>query len=249
MARRKESFLDDIASMPWSFGFVLGIVAYFFARHFGGPFELLGLIFLIACWAAAAASFFNGAKRKRLLETQTSLDSLQSMSWREFETLVGEAFRRLGYFVEETGGGGKDGGIDLILSKAGRKELVQCKQWKTRQVKVSVVREMWGLLQHHGADAVKIVCVGTFTADAEAFAQGKAIELINGERLLDLVRSVQSPARVVKMEPSLAPESPTTISPACPRCAAPMVMRSNRKTGQSFWGCSKYPECRGTQPA
>ena len=249
MARRKESVLDDIASMPWPFGFVLGIVAYFFARHFGGPFALLGLIFLIACWAAATISFFRGLKRKRLLETQTSLDSLQSMSWREFETLVGEAFRRLGYSVEETGGGGKDGGIDLILRIAGRTELVQCKQWKTRQVKVSVVREMWGLLQHHDADAVKIVCVGTFTADAEQFAQGKAIELINGEHLLDLVRSVQSPARIVSTEPSRTAESPTTTSPTCPRCAAPMLMRSNRKTGQSFWGCSKYPECRGTNPA
>ena len=50
------------------------------------------------------------------------------MSWREFEMLVGEAFRRRGCFVEETGLGGKDGGIDLVVSKGGRKELVQCKQ-------------------------------------------------------------------------------------------------------------------------
>lgn len=128
-------------------------------------------------------------------------------------------------------------------------ELVQCKQWKTRQVKVSVVREMWGLLQHHGADAVKIVCVGTFTADAEQFAQGKAIELINGEHLLGLVRSVQSPARIVSTEPSRPSKPPTTTSPDCPRCAAPMLMRSNGKTGQPFWACSKYPQCRGTKPA
>jgi len=249
MAHRKESILEGIASMPWPVGFVLGIVAYSFTRNVGGMLAPLAWIFALACWAAAAMSFFKELKGKRLLEAQSSLDSLQSMSWREFETLVGEAYRRLGYFVEEHGGGGKDGGIDLILSKEGRKELVQCKQWKTRQVKVSVVREMWGLLQHHGADAVKIVCVGTFTADAEEFAQGKAIELINGERLLDLVRSVQSPARTVRTEPSFTPEPPTTTSPACPRCAAPMLMRSNRKTGESFWGCSKYPECRGTKRA
>ena len=45
---------------------------------------------------------------------------------------------------------------------------------------------MWGLMAHHQADGVKIVCVGEFTRDAEAFANGKAIELINGEALLML---------------------------------------------------------------
>src|SRR5690348_3780977 len=108
MARRKESVLDAIASMPWPFGFVVGILAYVFTRYFGGLLAPLAWIFLLVCWAAAAMSFFKGLQSKRLLETQTSLDSLQSMSWREFEALVGEAFRRLGYSVEETGGGGKD---------------------------------------------------------------------------------------------------------------------------------------------
>ncbi len=38
---------------------------------------------------------------------------LNGMSWREFEMLVGEAFRLGGYTVSETGGGGADGGVDL----------------------------------------------------------------------------------------------------------------------------------------
>ena len=114
------------------------------------------------------------------------------MNWRDFERLVGEAFHRRGYAVEETGLGGADGGIDLILRKDGRTELVQCKQWRSRQVKASVVREMWGLVSHHKADAVKIVCVGDFTRDAKEFAEGKAIELITGERLLEMIREVQS---------------------------------------------------------
>lgn len=135
-----------------------------------------------------------------------SLDTLKSMSWREFETLVGEAFKRRGYFVEETAGGGKDGGIDLMLRKSGRMELVQCKQWRTQQVKVSTVREMWGLAAHHDADAVKIVCVGTFTADAEQFAKGKAIELINGERLLEFVRAVQTRSPINSVEPAISIE-------------------------------------------
>jgi restriction system protein len=36
-------------------------------------------------------------------------------------------------------------------------------------------------------------------------------------------------------------------SPACPRCGAAMVLRTSRKDGSQFWGCPKYPACRGTR--
>jgi restriction system protein len=36
--------------------------------------------------------------------------------------------------------------------------------------------------------------------------------------------------------------------PACPACGQPMVRRSSKSGGQFFWGCSAYPECRGTRP-
>ena len=38
----------------------------------------------------------------------------------------------------------------------------------------------------------------------------------------------------------------------CPRCGKPMTLRTarqGRRAGQSFWGCSGYPECQGTLPA
>jgi len=175
------------------------------------------------------------------------------MSWREFELLVGEAFRRRGYQVEETGLSGADGGIDLILHKSGRTELVQCKQWRTRQVKVPVVREMWGLVAHHKADGVKIVCVGEFTRDAADFAAGKPIELFNGKRLLELVRDVQvpeataTPIRPPRTDPTFTAQS-TPSQQTCPTCDATMVLRTNRSTGAGFFGCTNYPRCKGTRP-
>ena len=63
-------------------------------------------------------------------------------------------------------------------------------------------RDVGLLVAHHNANAVKIVCVGTFTADAEQFAEGKAIELINGERLLELVRAVQTSSPISNTEQS-----------------------------------------------
>jgi four helix bundle suffix protein len=37
--------------------------------------------------------------------------------------------------------------------------------------------------------------------------------------------------------------------PACPKCGKPMVLRtakSGKNEGRQFWGCSAYPECKGT---
>jgi four helix bundle suffix protein len=39
--------------------------------------------------------------------------------------------------------------------------------------------------------------------------------------------------------------------PPCPRCGALMVLRtskSGKDPGSRFWGCSKYPECKGLTP-
>jgi four helix bundle suffix protein len=46
--------------------------------------------------------------------------------------------------------------------------------------------------------------------------------------------------------------SDRTPAPACPRCGQPMVLRTARtgsRAGSQFWGCSAYPDCKGTRPA
>jgi hypothetical protein len=49
---------------------------------------------------------------------------------------------------------------------------------------------------------------------------------------------------------STAPEvvSNTATDPVCPRCSGPMVRRiakSGENAGKEFWGCTKFPACRG----
>lgn len=198
--------------MPWWLSILTGLIGYIAIRHgigwyFGavnntytsglgklaasGIYAPLAWMLLVGCWLAAIASFIGRRRRRNLLDSQTGIDSLRQMNWRQFEQLAGEAFRRQGYAVEENGLGGADGGIDLILRKDGQTTLVQCKQWQNWQVGVKVVREMYGLLVHHNAAAVKIVALGDYTSDARRFAQGKPIELIHGGELIATVRSLQ----------------------------------------------------------
>ena len=277
MGRGRRGFLDDLSRLPWPVALAVGVVGYagirhgvpaFFARQ-DGPFAHalanasaslapLAWMFLAACALCALAAFANARKRRRLLDTRTGLDSLAAIGWRDFERLVGEAFRRQGYSVEETGLGGADGGIDLILRKHGQRTLVQCKQWRREKVPVNVVREMYGLLAHHGAHAVRIATVGGFTRDAARFAAGKPIELIDGATLLAMIREVQTsdrapvstptPMPAPRIEPVFASATPAiAATPDCPRCGSAMVERTNRRANSTFWGCTTFPACRGTR--
>ena len=49
-----------------------------------------------------------------------------------------------------------------------------------------------------------------------------------------------------------AKESGAAAKPVCPVCGKGMVLRKARKgtrSGQSFWGCSGYPDCKGKRQA
>ena len=35
--------------------------------------------------------------------------------------------------------------------------------------------------------------------------------------------------------------------PSCPVCEQEMQRRQNRSSGYMFWGCSRFPNCRGTR--
>ena len=266
MAKRKNGGFELLAAMPWPAPLVLGVIGFVVVRYGIGwamgtsqnailaglgrqlsssTYAPLAWAVLGICWVAALASYIGAQKRRRLLETQTGLDSIRALSWRQFELLVGEAFRRQGYAVQETGLGGADGGVDLLLRKEGKLTLVQCKRWKSQRVDVKVVREMFGLLAHHQASAVKIVAVGAYTPDAQRFAEGKPIELITGAALLELVHSVQTATAEPAHQAQVS--APAEASPSCPRCGKAMTQRTNRRTNDRFWGCTGYPSCRGTR--
>jgi restriction system protein len=40
----------------------------------------------------------------------------------------------------------------------------------------------------------------------------------------------------------------TVAAPVCPKCGSEMALRTpwGTQVGESFWGCTHYPRCRGT---
>lgn len=256
MARRSRSILEDLAMLPWWTNVVLATVAYLSFKYwipsitFQNAFckgiamavpslapVAAGLLLIVA-----AVSAFKAWQKGGLLERQKGSSTLRTISWQEFEELVGEAYRRKGYAVTESGGGGADGGVDLILRKGGERLLIQCKHWKMDKVGVKVVRELYGVVTAEGATGGVVISSGTFTQEARDFARGKPLELLDGSELLRLIAEVQK---------TPMPVSIRSNDSACPLCGAEMALRTAKKgpnAGEKFWGCSAFPKCRGTKP-
>ena len=275
--KRKSSAFEDLfdiaALLPWWVGCALAVVSYLALHRYatalvaaivpgqvgevivGSVTKTLSSIgqyvIPLVLLAGSMASFLGRRKRAGLLNgvaSDKSGEHLRSMSWRDFELLVGESFRIRGYAVEETGGGGADGGIDLKLRKGNEVFLVQCKQWRAYKVSVTIVRELFGVMAAQGATGGFVVTSGIFTVDAKEFAKGRNIELIDGSalvKLIDTTRNHGQPAKVGQTRES-------AINPACPTCGSAMIKRTAKlgaNAGGEFWGCSKFPRCRGVRSA
>lgn len=158
--------------------------------------------------------------------------------------------------MTETGGGGADGGVDLVLRRGGEKFLVQCKQWRALKVGVDVVRELYGVMAASGATGGFVVSSGRFTTEASAFAKGRNVNLVDGPQLLALIRPAQTAkersAEQAASQQAQATKAAMPAVPNCPNCAKPMVLRTAKcgtSAGGQFWGCGGYPSCRGTRVA
>ncbi len=277
--RRKDRPLDDLfaiaAKLPWPAGVGLAAASFlllrwyssgepvaptdvgqmgaFAAKSFFRTMATIGQFVLPLVFLGGAAAGF-AAKRKRIqlvetVATSAAPDILDGMSWREFESLVEEAFRLRGYSVKRIGGGGPDGGVDLELKRSNETILVQCKQWRAYKVGVQVVRELYGVMAARGVASGIVVTSGAFTQDAVEFASGRNVRLMAGDELRELVRSARNgkPSPVAKTVATAPAPSATS---GCPVCGGPMVKRQAKRganAGGYFYGCSQYPACKGTR--
>lgn len=272
MGRKRTSLLEDlidlVSLLPWWVGVLLAVISYFVLQPFvnmgtphatgitevgalvqsqlGKTLASLGQYLLPAAFLiGAVVSLIKRKNRKALFEKVSASSSdgaLNNISWQEFEMLVGEAFRRKGYSISETGGGGADGGIDLVIAKDSKSYLVQCKQWKTQLVGVRPVRELAGLVAAKKVAGGLLVTSGSYTSEARAFANESGIQLIDGKQLYKLIKNIN----VGDLKIDGSPDSQEGLS--CPQCGSEMVKRKAKRgqyAGMNFWGCSRYPVCRG----
>lgn len=141
---------------------------------------------------------YQRKKQKEGLENRLSdqqlLKDLCGLSPDEFEQEVADLFSKLGYETEVVGKS-HDGGVDVKARKAGKTHYIQCKRYNEKNsVGAPEIRNFLGTLTGDLVDCKGFfVTTGHFTLEAERFAENKGsslIELIDGQRLIELFRSV-----------------------------------------------------------
>lgn len=233
MPRKSDNILDSLATLPWwasviTASFVYVVMVFLlpaiagdnpFASSFAQALSPLAPYGFLLFLLPVPFSLFKARRKRQQLDAQQDINSIRDLSWLRFEELVGEAYRRQGYRIIENDSAGPDGGIDLVISRQGK----QCKQWRSQKVGVKVVREMFGLVTAERAAGGIVITSGQFTRDASGFADGKSLELVDGEKLAALVGAVQKEPKLTSQEIESKPKIDLG-APPCPTCGGKMVL-------------------------
>ena len=201
MARKGSAreALDIVARLPWPWSVGLAALAWGVLHLLAGSeailFHAIGTVFQYIVppllLGAAASSYFHSRKAAAQFASALTPEALQRLSWREFEQLLQSAFKAQGFAVQHRGGGGADGGVDLVIRRGEEKHFVQCKHWKAQRVGVTVVRELAGLVATHGAEGGYLITSGGYTREAQEFGVKAGLQLLDGPLLLDFLAAAR----------------------------------------------------------
>lgn len=116
--------------------------------------------------------------------------NLEKLDGYEFEKLISELVKKMGFIVEQTSLSG-DGGVDIIADNTSPifkgRYLIQCKRW-SNTIGEPVVRDLFGVVLAQNANKGIIITNSFFSDRAKKFADGKNIELIDGNLLNSLLK-------------------------------------------------------------
>jgi restriction system protein len=127
--------------------------------------------------------FVDGSDILTELESRPNLMDLTPF---EFDQLVGNLFAKMGLESKQTRSA-RDGGVDVVAYDTrpviGGNVVIQAKRYR-HTVGVSAVRDLFGTMNHEGANKGILVSTSSYGPDAYDFIRGKPIELIDGGGLL-----------------------------------------------------------------
>jgi restriction system protein len=178
---------------------------------------LLGLI--------AAGKLLTEMWRHRRL-SRAGIFEIDAMSGAMFEQRLAVLFGDLGYRAEVVGKAGGDYGGDLVISKDGKKTLVQAKCWK-KNVGVKAVQEAVGARGYYDTDSAMVVTNARFTKQAQELARKNKVELWGRDELVAALLRAQKrgvrPSQALEPIPAIEQEASAVVSTASDVGAHPVV--------------------------
>jgi restriction system protein len=197
-----------------------------------------GIFVGIAMLLMLSIAIYQNNKRKQRLR-ESGIEDIDAMDGIRFEYYLKELYLSRGYAAEVTRASGDYGG-DLVLTKDGKKVVVQAKR-HSKDVGIKAVQEVMGAKSYYSADDAWVVSNSYFTKAAKELAQKGKITLVDREQLIDLILLI-NPTIKTKSPIKSPHQSPDLI---CSKCGSPMVMRAGKRG--KFLGCSSFPKCRHTE--
>ena len=117
-----------------------------------------------------------------------SLSDLKRMHPFKFEDYVAKLYKNMGYSVKQTKRTG-DGGKDIVATKNGQTYFVECKRYSD-PINVHKMRDFVGACVLGGKDVKGIYdTTSSFTNDAKSAANRIGIQMIDGNKLMSMIRS------------------------------------------------------------
>jgi four helix bundle suffix protein len=119
-------------------------------------------------------------------------------------------------------------------------------------------QERWALYAlwlEHGDPAVRanaLVCLihqANYLLDQQIAALEK--QFVEGGGYSEQLAAARLAERARQKHDPSNPPDPSDRIPACPQCGKPMALRTaktGKNAGNQFWGCTTYPDCKGTAP-
>ncbi|WP_047013822.1 restriction endonuclease [Paenibacillus sp. IHB B 3415] len=187
-AKQEEEFFEALAGLAAlsmaGLGFLITKSIY------GGVVGvILGLTAVISIMR-----YISNKRAERL--RKSGIAEIDKMDGVQFEQYLGHLFRSQGYKAEVTQAAG-DYGADLVLSKDGKRIVVQAKRY-SKNVGLKAVQEVRGAVSHYGASAAWVVTNRDYTEQAYKLAKSNNVRLIGREELIEMLLQMREKMATAK---------------------------------------------------
>lgn len=179
-----------------------------------------------------------------------AFDYLKELDDSEFDKLIALLFKQRGYSISAAEDDNEC--VDILLKMNGETIFVQYRHWREYEIDVALLEQLDAEMDAQSVRHGIVITTGLFTEDALDYSRAKRLLLINGVDLSLMVGelSAMKDDNVEDEEETkdVSVEEMPELEPLCPICSREMIKRTAKKgknAGNTFWGCSQFPNCRG----
>ncbi len=129
-------------------------------------------------------------KRNFLVLKQKNFYDWFSMTPETFEHFIAGIYEKKGYTVSEVTSYVADHGIDVSLTKNGKRYAVQVKQYRNKAIAEKDLREFYGSYIAQNYDGGTYVTTSFYTKPAREWAKGVGMHLVDGDYLVRMIEKI-----------------------------------------------------------